>query len=292
MQTLAHRRSLGIGGVLLLLASLFMVIAGPAGAIPQSNPSFPTVSCGGEWHWLHNQTSATSGTLTAVFQNAGTIVVNNSASPSGNLHYYINLSSGDTLLSAGDNVDGGMLLLSHYPTCPTTTTAAPTTTTTAAPTTTTTVQQSTTTTAAPTTTTTAAAVDYYDGGSDDYYDGGSDDYDHGSAVDYYDGCSDDDHDRCSNHYNYWSDHYNDRSDHHNHGRDADHDDCCTDDHGCSDHHFNGGRGRGRDPGVGPGCCTGDASHLAVHRNFDHLDGSCRSRIGSDGVAAAGGVTWQ
>ena len=156
MQTLAHRRSLGIGGVLLLLASLFMVIAGPAGAIPQSNPSFPTVNCGGEWHWLHNQTSATSGTLTAVFQNAGTIVVNNSASPSANLHYYINLSSGDTLLSAGDNVDGGMLLLSHYPTCPTTTTAAPTTTTTAAPTTTTTVEQSTTTTAAPTTTTTAA----------------------------------------------------------------------------------------------------------------------------------------
>ena len=181
MRTLARRRSMGIAGVLLLLASLVTVIAGPAIAIPQSNPEFPTVSCGGEWHWVHNQTNATSGTLTATFQNVGTISVGSDPnSPADVLHYYINLSAGDTLLSASDDVAGGMLVLSHFPSCQaTTTTQASTTTrgssttggststasttttsssTTASTTTTTTSPTTTTTTTAPTTTTTTTTT--------------------------------------------------------------------------------------------------------------------------------------
>ena len=175
MRTLARRRGVGIAGVLLLLASLITVIAGPAVAIPQSNPEFPTVSCGGEWHWVHNQTSATSGTLTATFQNAGTLsVASDPNSPAGVLHYFINLSAGDTLLSASDDVSGGMLVLSHYPSCQATTTTLGSSTTSGSSTstsgstttigssttmgTTTTTTGSTTTTTASTTTTTVSTT--------------------------------------------------------------------------------------------------------------------------------------
>ncbi len=141
-----RRRIMGLAslaGVAVLAGASIL----PAGAIPQSNPQFPTVDCGGVWHWVHNQTSATSGTLTAV---AGTIVVDNGPPFESNvLHYDIELTEGDTLLSASDDLPDGNLLLSHWPTCPgdtagtTTTVAVASTTSTAAPTETTAPTQTT-----------------------------------------------------------------------------------------------------------------------------------------------------
>jgi len=113
----------------LLFALLVSVLAvSPAGAEVQQQPVPVTVACGGTWHWVHNQTSATSGTLTAVF-STGTVTVANTPSSSTNLHYHITLSTGATLLSASDNVSGGKLLLSDTPVCETTTTSTSTSTT-------------------------------------------------------------------------------------------------------------------------------------------------------------------
>jgi hypothetical protein len=112
------RRTTSAVGIVLLLASLLVALGLPAMANDQENGT-QSAACGGEWHWVHNQTSATSGTLTATFQNAGTISVSNGAPFTANiLHYYIYLPAGDTLLSASDNVnDDGKLVLSHWPTC-------------------------------------------------------------------------------------------------------------------------------------------------------------------------------
>jgi len=116
-------------GVLLLFALLVSVlVVSPAGAQVQQQPVPITVACGGTWHWVHNQTSATSGTLTALF-STGLRVVANTPSNSANLHYHITLSTGATLLSASDNVSGGKLLLSDTPVCETTTTSTSTSTT-------------------------------------------------------------------------------------------------------------------------------------------------------------------
>ena len=159
------RRTASAAGIILLLASLLVALGLPAMANDQENGS-QSAACGGEWHWVHNQTSATSGTLTATFQNAGTISVANDAPFSANvLHYYIYLAAGDTLLSASDNVvDDGKLVLSHWPTCQgsTTTTSQATTSTSEATTTTseatTTTSEATTTTSEATTTTSQATT--------------------------------------------------------------------------------------------------------------------------------------
>ena len=104
-------------------SAVLLGVSGTANAIPQSNPSFPTVECGGTWHWVHNQlpTGTTGGTLTATFQNAGTITI--VGVPKGNgpatIHYTVVLASGDTLISASDDIDGGRLLLSNFPVCET-----------------------------------------------------------------------------------------------------------------------------------------------------------------------------
>ncbi len=141
-----------------VILALFVIFPIAAGAVEQSNDAFPTVSCGGEWHWVHNQTDATSGTLTATFLKAG--VKTAAARVNGAvLHYYIYLDEGDTLLSSprpADDVDDGRLLLSHWPSCVTPTTVAAQTTTSVAAQTTTSAAAQTTTSAAAQTTTSAA----------------------------------------------------------------------------------------------------------------------------------------
>lgn len=66
------------------------------------------------WHFIHNGTDATSGTLTATFENAGeTTTANGEPFESNNLHYWVTTDNPDTLLSASDDASGGLLVLSH-----------------------------------------------------------------------------------------------------------------------------------------------------------------------------------
>ena len=116
-----------VAGLVAAVAAVAVIlgIAGTANAIPQSNPSFPTVTCGGTWHWVHNQLPAgtSGGTLTATFQDAGTLTAVGVPKGGGNtgtpatIHYDIALAAGDTLVSASDDISGGRLLLSTIPTC-------------------------------------------------------------------------------------------------------------------------------------------------------------------------------
>jgi hypothetical protein len=79
-------------------------------------------NCGtqsGVWHFVHNQTSATSGTITVNFSGAGDGMFANTPSNSRNLHYHVTGSG--TLLSAIDSVNGGKLVLSDCPEITTTT---------------------------------------------------------------------------------------------------------------------------------------------------------------------------
>ncbi len=65
------------------------------------------------WHFVLTTPNATSGHLTATFQNAGTKTVANLDSPSTTLHFEI-VTGHDTLLDAETtDVDGGNLNLSH-----------------------------------------------------------------------------------------------------------------------------------------------------------------------------------
>lgn len=105
----------------LLSVGLFGVI--PAGAEVQNNPVFPALDCGGEWHWVHNQLpdGVESGTLTVVFEGVAPIELAGEFNGSV-MHYYLVLGGGATLVSASDDIDGGMLVLSHWPDCSGTTT--------------------------------------------------------------------------------------------------------------------------------------------------------------------------
>ena len=121
MQT-AIRQRLGLASLAMVaILAVLTILPMQAIAIPQDNPSYPT-ACAGVWHWVHNQTVATEGTLTAIFmidETKKTIVIKNGAPyESTNLHYEIVLGAEATLLSASDTVEDGLLLLSHWPTCP------------------------------------------------------------------------------------------------------------------------------------------------------------------------------
>jgi hypothetical protein len=86
-------------------------------AVPLSNPD-EAANCStasGTWHFVHVQTSATSGTLTAVIGGV-TYTVANTASNSTNLHYHI--TAAGTLESASDSVADGKLVLSDCPEAP------------------------------------------------------------------------------------------------------------------------------------------------------------------------------
>jgi hypothetical protein len=121
MQTVIRRR-LGLASLAMVATlAVLTILPTQAIAIPQDNPSYPT-ACAGVWHWVHNQTAATDGTLTAIFMIGGeeeTMVTDRSLrSDSTNLHYYIESATEATLISASDDVDDGKLLLSNWPTCP------------------------------------------------------------------------------------------------------------------------------------------------------------------------------
>lgn len=115
-----QRRGLVFLAMVAILAVL-VILPTQASAIPQDNPSNPT-ACAGVWHWVHNQTAATEGTLTAIFTvgEVDVTMVTGSEldSASTNLHYNLELSVEATLKSAFDDVNDGKLLLSHWPTCP------------------------------------------------------------------------------------------------------------------------------------------------------------------------------
>jgi hypothetical protein len=132
---------------MMYMLAVVLIAPSAARAEPQDNGVFPTTTCGGEWHWVHNQLAdgVTSGTLTVEFEKLGAVevvgVFNGSV-----LHYTLQLESGDTLIAASDDVIGGKLLMSHWPDCEETTTTEGETTTTAGETTTTTEAETTTTT--------------------------------------------------------------------------------------------------------------------------------------------------
>jgi hypothetical protein len=155
-----RRRTAAGSAVFLMMYMLAVVLIAPSTALaePQDNPEFPTTTCGGEWHWIHNQLpeGVVSGTLTVEFEELGVVQVDSTYNGSV-LHYTLQLEEGDTLISASDDVEGGKLVLSHWPDCEgtTTTTEAETTTTTEADTTTTTEAGTTTTSTEVSPTTTA-----------------------------------------------------------------------------------------------------------------------------------------
>jgi hypothetical protein len=114
-----HRAIVATAAATIAIGGMFVGMTA-ANAIPQSNPSFPTVSCGGTWHWVHNQLPAgtTGGTLTATFAKAGTVTITGVLKPGGaTVHYTTVLATGDHLVSASDTITGGKLLLSNFPTC-------------------------------------------------------------------------------------------------------------------------------------------------------------------------------
>src|SRR5262249_7625873 len=114
----SHRAVLATAATAFAIGAMFVGMTATANPIPQSNPSFPTVSCGGTWHWVHNQLPAGTkgGTLTATFAKAGTVTITGVLNPGGaTVHYTTVLPAGDHLISASDTITGGKLLLSNFP---------------------------------------------------------------------------------------------------------------------------------------------------------------------------------
>ena len=161
---------------LALIGSLFLVLRAPAAlAEEQNNNEYPSVPCGtGDtreeaWHWVHNQVpdGVTGGTLTASFEiltgpDAGSTIQLQVVGEIGSsvIHYDLYYPYGLKLLpTPSDDVDGGMLVLSHWPKCSGDTTTSSTTTSTTQPSTTSTTDPyDTTTTTDPYVTTTTQAT--------------------------------------------------------------------------------------------------------------------------------------
>ena len=160
---------------LALIGSLFLVLRAPAAlAEEQNNNEYPSVACGtGDtreeaWHWVHNQVpeGVTGGTLTASFEvltgpDAGSTIQLQVVGEvdSSVIHYDLYYPYGLKLLpTPSDDVDGGMLVLSHWPKCSGDTTTSSTTSTTQPSTTSTTEATTTSTTEATTTSTTEATT--------------------------------------------------------------------------------------------------------------------------------------
>jgi hypothetical protein len=64
------------------------------------------------WHFVLTSPDADSGHLTATFDKAGDVTVENADSPAAVLHFYV-WTGHDTLLDAETDVDGNNLVLSH-----------------------------------------------------------------------------------------------------------------------------------------------------------------------------------
>ncbi len=115
------KRAFGISAALAVFAVLGFTIS-IALAAPLANPgeAEKCTSGSGTWHFVHVQTSATSGILTVSFDGGQPFPVANTPSRSRNLHYHV--TGTGPLTSATDNVTGGKLVLSDCPESTTTTT--------------------------------------------------------------------------------------------------------------------------------------------------------------------------
>ena len=91
---------------------------GPVHAEPQTNPEFPAVACGGEWHWVHDRLpeEADSGSLTAVYEGGASRTVAGERA-GDEIHYFDFIAGAARLLSAEDDVEGGRLRLVAWPFC-------------------------------------------------------------------------------------------------------------------------------------------------------------------------------
>jgi hypothetical protein len=65
------------------------------------------------WHFVLTSAAAGSGTLTAEFENAGTVTDSDSTAKGGTLQWWVVTDTGDTLLDASTDVAGNELNLSH-----------------------------------------------------------------------------------------------------------------------------------------------------------------------------------
>ena len=109
-------KALGVSAVLAIVAVVGWTVS-VAMAAPLANPQ-EAANCStatGTWHFVHVQTSETSGTLTTTIGGI-TYTVQNTSSPSANLHYSV--TAGGTLGATSDNVEGGKLVLSDCPQAP------------------------------------------------------------------------------------------------------------------------------------------------------------------------------
>jgi hypothetical protein len=131
------KKAFGVSAVLAVFAVLgFAMSIALAAPLHNRGEADRCTSGTGTWHFVHNQTSATSGILTVTFGGGPLIHVANTPSRSRNLHYHV--TGTGPLTSAMDNVSGGKLVLSDCPESTTTTTTTTETTTTDTTTTTTT----------------------------------------------------------------------------------------------------------------------------------------------------------
>jgi hypothetical protein len=111
------KKLFGVSAVIAVIAMVAWTVS-VAMAAPLANPG-ESANCStafGEWHFVHVQTSASSGVLTVKFVGESAFTVPSDDSPSKNLHYTFNHAG--TLESASDSVTGGKLNLSHCPTTP------------------------------------------------------------------------------------------------------------------------------------------------------------------------------
>ncbi len=127
------RALLAVATALAVVGALVIVLRPPAAlAEDQSNDVYPEVWCGtGDtreeaWHWVHNQVpdGVTSATLTARFEvltgpNTGDVIELTVEGVIDNvIHYDLYYPEGLKLLPTPyDDVEGGKLVLSHWPEC-------------------------------------------------------------------------------------------------------------------------------------------------------------------------------
>lgn len=136
-----ERYQRGLGALVtsaVIVVGALAVGTGPVRAEPQSNPEFPAVACGGEWHWVHDRLPADvdSGRLTAVYEGGASRTVAGERA-GDEIHYFDFIAGAARLLSAGDDIVGGRLRLVAWPFCDDRETTLPPETTTSTTTTTT-----------------------------------------------------------------------------------------------------------------------------------------------------------
>jgi hypothetical protein len=126
LQTLRVLLALIVSMTLTLTLSAILVLAtdlhAPHQGTPHDSADFPCdpdhlgLIGPGEvvWHFVLTQPEAGSGTITAQFENAGTVVHASADSPANVLHFFVITNVPDTLLDASTDVDGGNLAASGW----------------------------------------------------------------------------------------------------------------------------------------------------------------------------------